>query len=151
MTTRQWSLPQSTTTWWRRSSSKIGVQVMCYTMMPWKSWAFRMISSSLCPYNSLHLGMRKWRFKVLWHYQLAVGEEPKTTTTMVDFMVVKVPSAYNVLLWWPSQNALRVMGYSSHLKVKFPTFHGIGVMKRDQQVVRQCYNTTVKLKRKESA
>ena len=29
---------------------------------------------------------------------LTLGEEPKTTTTMVDFMVVKVPSAYNVLL-----------------------------------------------------
>ena len=33
---------------------------------------------------------------------LTLGEEPKTTTTMVDFMVVKVPLAYNALLRRPS-------------------------------------------------
>ena len=33
---------------------------------------------------------------------LTLGEEPKTTTIMVDFVVVKVPSAYNVLLGKPS-------------------------------------------------
>ena len=33
---------------------------------------------------------------------LTLSEEPKTTTTMVDFMVVKAPSAYNVLLGQPS-------------------------------------------------
>ena len=54
---------------------------------------------------------------------LTLGEEPKTTTTMVDFMVVKVPSAYNVLLGRPSQNALRAIGSSPHLKVKLPTPH----------------------------
>ena len=29
---------------------------------------------------------------------LTLGKEPKIATAMVDFMVVKVPSAYNVLL-----------------------------------------------------
>ena len=42
---------------------------------------------------------------------LTLGEEPKTTTTIVDFMVVKVHSAYNVLLGRPSQNALRAVGH----------------------------------------
>ena len=80
-----------------------------------------------------------------------LGEKPKTTTTMVDFMVVKVPSAYNVLLGRPSQNALRVVGSSPHLKVKFPTPHSIGIVKRNQQVARQSYNTAVKLKGQESS
>ena len=56
---------------------------------------------------------------------------------MVDFMVVKVPSAYNFLLGRPSQNALRAIGSSPHLKVKFPTPHRIGEVKGDQQVARQ--------------
>ena len=82
---------------------------------------------------------------------LTLGEERKTTTTMVDFMVVKVPSANNVLLGRPSQNALRVVGFSPYLKVKFPTPYFMGEGKRDQQVERQCYNTTIKLKGKKSA
>ena len=69
---------------------------------------------------------------------------------MVDFMVIKIPSAYNVLLRRPNQNALRVVGSSPHLKVKFPTPYGIGEVRGDQQVARQCYNTIVKLKGKKS-
>ena len=52
---------------------------------------------------------------------LTLGKEPKATTTMVDFMVVKVLSAFNVLLGRPSQNMLRAVGSSPLLKVKFPT------------------------------
>ena len=41
---------------------------------------------------------------------LTLGEKPKTTNAIVDFLVVKVPSAYNVLLGCPSQNMLRAVG-----------------------------------------
>ena len=82
---------------------------------------------------------------------LTLDGEPKTTATMVDFIVVKVPSAYNVLLGRPSQNVLRAVGFSPHWKVKFPTPHGIREVKGDQQVARQCYNIAVKLKGKKSA
>ena len=81
---------------------------------------------------------------------LTLDEEPKTTTTMVDFMVVKVLSAYNALLGRPSQNMLRAVGSLPHLKVKIPTPHSIGEVRGDQQVARQCYNIMVKLKGNES-
>ena len=44
---------------------------------------------------------------------------------------------------------LKAIRSSPHLKVKFPTPHGIKEVKGDQQVARQCYNTAIKLKGKE--
>ena len=75
---------------------------------------------------------------------LTLGKEPKATTTMVDFTMVKVPSTYNDLLSHPSQNALRVSRSSPHLKMKFPTPYDIGILKGDKQVTKQCYDTDVK-------
>ena len=95
-------------------------------------------------------GNEEVKVQVVVTLPLTLGEEPKTTTTMVDFMVVKVSSAYNVLLGRPSQNALRAVGSSPHLKVKFSTPHSIREVEGDQQVARQCYNTAVKLKGNES-
>ena len=74
---------------------------------------------------------------------LTLGKEPKATTTMVDFTMVKFPLAYNNLPSHPSQNALRISGSSPHLKVKFPTLHSICILKGDQEMTKQCYNTIV--------
>ena len=36
-----------------------------------------------------------------------LGAKPQITTTMVEFVVIDIPSPYNTLLGCPSQNALR--------------------------------------------
>ena len=83
------------------------------------------------PMSFIGFGNEKVKVQGVVTLLLTLGEEPKTTTTMVDFIVVKVPLAYNVLLGQPSQNALRVVGSSPYLKVKFSMPYGIGIVKGD--------------------
>ena len=88
----------------------------------------------LRPFPTPLIGFKNEEVKVQGVITLSItlGEEPMTTIAMVNFMVVKVLSAYNVLLGRPRQNALRVVGSSPHLKVKFPTLHGIREVRGDQ-------------------
>ena len=50
------------------------------------------------PMPLIGFGNEKVKVQGVVTLSLTLGEEPKTTTTLVNFMVVKVPSAYNVLL-----------------------------------------------------
>lgn len=51
---------------------------------------------------------------------------------MVKFLVVKPPSAYNVILG-PSLNLFRVVASTFHMKVNFPTLEGIGEALGDEK------------------
>ena len=96
-------------------------------------------------------GNEKVNVQSVISFPLTLGKEPKATTTMVNFVMVKVLLAYNDLLSRPNQNALRINGSSPYLKVKFPTLRSIGISKGDQQVTKQRYNTTVKSNRQKSS
>lgn len=52
---------------------------------------------------------------------LTIGEEPRSKTLMVTFMVVGIPSAYNVMLGRPTLNRIRVVISTYHRAIKFPT------------------------------
>uniref|UniRef100_A0A2N9J3I5 Integrase catalytic domain-containing protein n=1 Tax=Fagus sylvatica TaxID=28930 RepID=A0A2N9J3I5_FAGSY len=56
--------------------------------------------------------------------------------------VVDCPSAYNVIIGRPTLNRLRAVTSTYHLLVRFPTEHGIGEMKGDQAMARECYLTS---------
>ena len=60
-------------------------------------------------------------------------------TTLVEFLVVDCPSAYNVIIGRPTLNKLRAVTSTYHLLVHFPTEHGIGELKGDQATIRECY------------
>ncbi|KAK3021961.1 hypothetical protein RJ639_045656 [Escallonia herrerae] len=80
---------------------------------------------------------------------VAIGTPPAQANFMLDFVVVKVPSAYNAILGRPSLNRLQAVVSTYHLKMKFPTKHGIGEVKGDQTKARQCYVTSCRSKNKE--
>lgn len=63
---------------------------------------------------------------------------------MVKFLLVDQPSAYNAIIGRVSLNELKAITSISHLKMKFPTSEEVGVVKGDQWVACQCYNTTLK-------
>uniref|UniRef100_A0A6I9QPU4 Uncharacterized protein LOC105037583 n=1 Tax=Elaeis guineensis var. tenera TaxID=51953 RepID=A0A6I9QPU4_ELAGV len=71
---------------------------------------------------------------------VTVGQHPKQSRALVNFLVVKAPSAYNAILGRPSLNALRAVVSTYHLKLKFPTDQGIGEVRGDQALARHCYN-----------
>lgn len=50
-----------------------------------------------------------------------IGEEPRYKTLMVTFMVVNLPSAYNVILGRPTLNKLRMVVSTYHRAMKFLT------------------------------
>ncbi|KAK3005822.1 hypothetical protein RJ639_016969 [Escallonia herrerae] len=56
---------------------------------------------------------------------VAIGTHPAQANFMLDFVVVKVPSAYNAILRRPALNQLQAVVSTYHLKMKFPTEHGI--------------------------
>ncbi|KAK3002057.1 hypothetical protein RJ639_021347 [Escallonia herrerae] len=81
---------------------------------------------------------------------VAIGTPPAQANFMLDFVLVKVPSAYNTILGQPALNQLQAVVSTYHLKMKFPTEHGIGEVKGDQTTARQCYVTSCQLKNKEA-
>ncbi|RWW52500.1 hypothetical protein BHE74_00041079 [Ensete ventricosum] len=64
---------------------------------------------------------------------LTVGEELRTKTMMVSFMVVKVPSAYNAIIGRPTLNRLRATISTYHRTMKFPTSAGVSEARSDPQ------------------
>ncbi|KAK3017875.1 hypothetical protein RJ639_004171 [Escallonia herrerae] len=67
------------------------------------------------------------------------GALPTQAKLMLDFVVVRVPSAYNAILGRTALNQLRAVVSTYHMKMKFPTENGVGEVKGDQVVARQCY------------
>ncbi|XP_058084511.1 uncharacterized protein LOC131232286 [Magnolia sinica] len=63
---------------------------------------------------------------------------------MVDFIVVNVPSVYNVILDRPSLNTMRAVGSTYHLMMKFPAEGGVGYLRGNQRETRRCYAIVVK-------
>ncbi|KAK3001138.1 hypothetical protein RJ639_021971 [Escallonia herrerae] len=80
---------------------------------------------------------------------IAIGTPPTQANLMLDFVVVKVPSAYNAILGRPALNQLQAVVSTYHLKIKFPIENRIGEVKGDQTTAYQCYVTSCRSKNKE--
>ncbi|KAK3037168.1 hypothetical protein RJ639_031055 [Escallonia herrerae] len=70
---------------------------------------------------------------------VTVGAPPTQAKLMLDFVVVRIPSAYNAILGRAVLNQLRAVVSTYHMRIKFPTENGVGEVKGDQVVARQCY------------
>ena len=77
---------------------------------------------------------------------LTLGDPPCQATTTVRFLIVDAPSAYNVLLGRPSLNAIKAIPSVYHMVIKFPTTNGVGMVRGDQRVARECYSASMKQK-----
>ena len=75
---------------------------------------------------------------------LTLGEPPCQATTIARFLIVDAPSAYNMLLGRPSLNAIKAIPLAYHMMIKFPTVHGVGMVRGDQRVARECYTASMK-------
>ena len=77
---------------------------------------------------------------------LTLGDPPCQETTTVRFLVIDAPSAYNVLLGRLSLNAIKVIPSAYHMVIKFPTTNGVGIVRGDQRVAKECYSASMKQK-----
>ena len=77
---------------------------------------------------------------------LTLGDPPCQATTAVRFLIVDAPSTYNILLSRLSLNAIRAIPSAYHMVIKFPTTNGVGMVRGDQRVARECYLAPIKQK-----
>ena len=77
---------------------------------------------------------------------LTLGDPPCQATTTVRFLIVDAPSAYNILLGRPSLNAIRAIPSVYHMVIKFLTANGVGMVRGDQRIAKECYSTSTKQK-----
>ena len=77
---------------------------------------------------------------------LTLGDPPCQATTTTRFLVVDAPFAYNMLLSRPSINAIKAIPSAYHLMIKFPTISGVGMVRGDQRMARECYSASMKKK-----
>ena len=64
----------------------------------------------------------------------------------MKFLIVDAPSAYNMLLGRPSLNAIKAIPSVYHMMIKFPTTGGVGMVRGDHRVARECYSASMKQK-----
>ncbi|GFY99885.1 hypothetical protein Acr_13g0012850 [Actinidia rufa] len=76
---------------------------------------------------------------------LHLPHDDALTTIWQDFIVVDCPSPYNAILGRPTLGGIKAITSTYHLKLKFPTPTGIGEIKGDQKVARQCFISTMKV------
>ena len=67
------------------------------------------------------------------------GRPPSQATTTIKFLTVEAPLTYNMLLGRPSLNAIRAIPFAYYMIVKFPTENGVGMVRGDQRIAKECY------------
>ena len=100
------------------------------------------------PINAHLLGFSREKVLPLRLVQLVLtlGDPLCQDTTTIKFLTVDATSAYNMFLGRPSLNAIRAIPYAYHMVVKFLMENGVGMVRGDQRVARECYLTSMKQK-----
>ena len=75
---------------------------------------------------------------------MTVGEYPRESCVMANFLVINQPPAFNAVLGRPSLRALNAITSIYHLLMKFPTLNGVGKVQGNQEEARRCYNQAVR-------
>ncbi|XP_068475177.1 uncharacterized protein [Phaseolus vulgaris] len=69
-------------------------------------------------------------------------------TEKIKYLVVNVPSAYNILLGMPTLNRLGAVPSTRHMKLKLSSMEGVVItIKSDQKEARHCYENNLKQQR----
>ena len=78
---------------------------------------------------------------------LTLGDPPCQVTTTIRFLIVDAPSAYNMLLGRPYLNTIKAIPSAYHMVIKFPTANGVGMVRGNQRIAKECYSASMKQKR----
>ena len=74
---------------------------------------------------------------------VTVGAHPRQLICQLYFLVVDCLSSYNVIIGRPKLNRWKASTSTYCLKVKFPTKNGVGEVKGDQVLARECYQAVL--------
>ncbi|KAJ8419589.1 LOW QUALITY PROTEIN: hypothetical protein Cgig2_033806 [Carnegiea gigantea] len=98
-----------------------------------------------CPFGTPHLGLRgEVNPTGIIHLPLRFGNKVKARNLEVEFLVVNVPTAYNVIFELPTINRLKAVIAPYLLQLRIEANDGsIGMMQGDQQTARECYLVSI--------
>ncbi|XP_019159996.1 PREDICTED: uncharacterized protein LOC109156598 [Ipomoea nil] len=68
-----------------------------------------------------------------------IGTSPNIRKLDMEFIVVRLTCAHNIILGRPALEDLKAIVSVEHLCMKFPTPNGIGVVRGDRRAARSCY------------
>ena len=74
---------------------------------------------------------------------ITVGTQPRQLSRQLDFLVVDCLSSYNVIIGRPTLNRWKAATSTYCLKVKFLTDNGVGEVRGDQILARECYQAVL--------
>jgi hypothetical protein len=79
------------------------------------------------------------------------GMKENAKTIKVRYLVVRTPYAsYNIIIGRPAFNALGAAMSTLYLAMKYPLDNGgVGIIRGDQILARQCYESSLKIRKKE--
>ena len=75
---------------------------------------------------------------------MTLGDYPRYSCVMADFLVINQLLTFNVVLDRPSFRALIAITSIYHLLMKFPTPNSVGQVDENQHEARECYNQVVR-------
>ena len=78
---------------------------------------------------------------------ITVGIHLRQLTRQLDFLVVDCPLSYNIIIGRPTLNRWKAATSTYYLKVKFPIDNGVGEVKGDQVLARECYQVVLAAKK----
>ncbi|XP_050242214.1 uncharacterized protein LOC126691197 [Quercus robur] len=78
--------------------------------------------------------------------QISLSVNMEGKEVMVTFIVVRLFSPYTAILGRPWIHAMKVVPFTLHMKVKFPTEDGVAVVWGNKGVARQCLVAAVRWK-----
>ena len=78
---------------------------------------------------------------------VTTGAQLGQLTCQLDFLVVDWLSSYNVIIGRPTFNRWKAATSTYCLKVKFPTDNGVGEVRGDQILARECYQAILAAKK----
>ena len=74
---------------------------------------------------------------------VTAGSYPLHVTNRHNFLVVDLSSSYNVIIGRPTLNRWKAATSTYCLKVKLPTKQGVGKIRGDQVLARECYQAVL--------
>ncbi|KAL0401766.1 UNVERIFIED_CONTAM: hypothetical protein Slati_4206500 [Sesamum latifolium] len=75
---------------------------------------------------------------------LTLGTSPLRKTCLLEFLVVDIPSTYNVILGRPTLDAFQAIISTYQMKIKFSVVGGAGEAQADLLQARKCYVEAIK-------
>ena len=81
---------------------------------------------------------------------MIVGEHPRVSTVVIEFLVVDCPSVVSGIIGRLLLKSLKAVTSIYHLTMKFLTTEGTRQVRGSQYDLRECYNKSLKVAKKET-